>query len=134
MKKKAWIIAGVLVLCALCVVVGIFFWADRYKLNADEIDRISLWNASLTASSDLKAEDAERFVELFNKARYAGKGTGEGGTPDWSVSVYCKDGTRYQISEHGQAGSTVQVQGEKAWFYVESTELKDFILELMEKY
>lgn len=135
MKKKLWIIAGVLV---LCIVLGVFFWVDRYKLNADKIDRISFGNAS--TAPVLNEEETAKFIELFNAADYAGEGTGEGCTPDWSVYVYCKDGSHYLISEFCKAGGMLEVshrypgEGTKAWFYVQSTEFYDFILEMMDKY
>ena len=141
MKKKAWIIAGVLTLCiVLGIVLGVFFWLEQYKLDADEIDRIALWNMWHTASSDLEPEDAARFIELFNEAQYAGKTRGYGTTPDWSVSVYFQDGSYYLISDFSETSGTVEIsrwypeERKETGFYVKNTELYDFILEMQEKY
>lgn len=141
MKKKGWIIAGALALCiVLGIVLGVVCWQNRYKLNADEIDRISLLPDPFTASVNLEAEDAERFIELFNAAKYAGEANGEGTTPEWLVRVYCNDGSCYKISDFSKTSGRIQVSyydpsgGMEAWFYVESLELMDFVLEMVSKY
>ena len=59
----------------LCIVLSVFFWVDRYKLNADKIDRISLGNASTVPV--LNEEETAKFLKLFNAADYAGEDTGE---------------------------------------------------------
>lgn len=138
--KKSKIVFVVCALCiaALCLVLFVH-WRNLHKIDADQVEKIQLGNTCHQSVEVLNAEDTAKFIELFNFAKYAGKANGEGGTPDWTVSVYYRDGSYLTISEFGSAGSTCEVtlrnadRGKKVWYYVKSEELRAFILEMMDQ-
>ena len=134
MKKKIWIIAGAVVLCILIVInIGIF----SRRINLDRVEKVQFRNDPV--SEGFSAEDTEKFIKLFNSARYAGEGTGDGGTPEIQVYVYYRDGSYLIISEFSGKGRDFEVTRHDAngkqedWYYISSKELDAFVLEMVDK-
>lgn len=134
MKKKIWIIAGAVVLCILIVInIGMF----SRRINVDQVDKVQFGNNPM--SEGFSTEDTAKFIKLFNSARYAGEGTGEGGTPEIQVYVYYRDGSYLIISEFSGKGRDFEVSlhnasgNQKDWYYLSSKELDEFVLEMMAK-
>lgn len=134
--KNKWMIIA---LCAL-LLVGLF-WVCRGNIN--RIDANTVLKVSFGSTPEFdgwSVEDTETFIDLFNEAQYAGKGTGEGGTPDITVFVYFKDGSYMWVSDFDGRGLDFEVTlhgSDKkidAWYYLNSEELKIFILEMLDKF
>lgn len=132
MKKKGIIfgIVGVLLLCV--AVVFVLNWNRTDRINAFRVERIELMDGSLSA------EKTREFIRLFNSASYAGEWIGDGGTPDYQVFVYYRDGSCLIVSDFRAADRDFEVtlreeDGEKpVSYYVNSEELKEFVSELYE--
>lgn len=117
----------------LCVVIAVIL-ISQHKIFPWRVEKIS------APGGTLSAEDAEKFIWLFNLAQYKGRGTGEGGTPDIQVYVYYKDGSYLIISEFGGKGKNFEVSLRNAdgkhtgvWYYVNSEALEQFVLELIDE-
>ena len=130
--KKSRIVLIVSAICAVVLCLSLFVhWNSLHKIDAERVEKIQLGNAPTSVT--FNAEDTAKFIELFNSAQYAGKGTGEGGTPDWIAFVYYQDGSYLTISEFGGAGRSFEVflrdanRNKKAWYYVNSEELESFL-------
>lgn len=99
------------------------------------MERIEFWH-QFGEGFELNAEDSARFIELFNASKYEGKGTGEGGTPDFGIRVYFRDGTSLSATDFSGKleVSIFSADAEKkAWYYLSSNELYAFLLELADK-
>ena len=123
------------------VLLGAFLfaqWRNTRNIHGDEV--VKVYFAGVTESEAWSAEDAKIFIELFNGAEYAGRGTGEGGTPEVQVYVLFQDDSYLIVSEFSCLGRDFEVSlrdaygKQKAWYYVNSEELKSFIIDMVEKY
>ena len=95
--KKKWILAGAAVgVVAVAVVLAVLMAKALYPhwINADQVERISISGESHSRA------DVERFVELFNGAKYVGEDICYGTTPEGSVGIYFTDGTYFLVHEY----------------------------------
>lgn len=109
------------------------------QIEANEVERIAVWT-QITEECELNADDSAKFIELFNSSKYEGKGTGEGGTPEFGICVYFHDGTYLRANDFsGFAGRDFEVSfcdsdgNKKEWYYISSKEFYTFVLELANK-
>ena len=93
------------VLLAILAAVLCFALAscDAKRISESKVEKAEL-NGYL-----LPEEDLNTFIYWFNKAEYKGEGTGEGGTPDYTLEVFFKDGSTMRISDFGGKGITFEV-------------------------
>jgi hypothetical protein len=132
MNQKRKLVFSCLLLLALGTAVILLF-SRIPRITASKVDRIVVWTQALKEPPQLDAGEKGTIISLFNKARYMGKGTGEGGTPEYGVVVYLKDGSRMQISAFHGLGRNFEVslhnaKGKKTiWCYINSPELEDFL-------
>lgn len=134
--SNKWIILAlcIVVLCVLCF----FHWRNSLKIDANQVVKIQFGNSP--TSTGFNAEDIEKFIKLFNSAKYAGKGTGEGGTPDIEIFVYYKDGSYLKVHEFSGIGQDFEAfhrdpnGKQKSWYYLKSEELEAFVLEMLDKF
>lgn len=133
MKKKAWLfgILGAIALGILVLCISIFVNDIKiHKLYPDQVVAIEVW-----PHCKLNAEDTEAFIKLYNKSKYKGEGTGEGGTPEYGAAVCFADGTFLLINEFGSPERDFEVffreaDGKKKdWYYVNNQDLREFLLE-----
>ena len=61
------------------------------RIEMSQVEKIVVW-AENTEEYEVTAADSARFVELYNSSKYEGKGTGEGGTPEFGIRVYFHTG------------------------------------------
>ena len=123
------------------VLLGAFLfaqWRGSRVIKADQV--VKVYFAGVTESEAWSAEDAETFIELFNMAEYAGRGTGEGGTPEVQVYVSFQDDSYLIVSEFNCMGRDFEVSlrgadgKRRAWYYVNSKELETFAYAMVQKY
>lgn len=130
--RNKWMIAA---LCAL-LLVGLFFVcrSNKHRIDAKTVLKVSF--GSTPEFDGWSVEDTETFIDLFNRAKYAGEGTGEGGTPEISVYVYFKDGSYMCVNDFGGKGRNIEVtlfNSDKKTYYLNSEDLEAFILEMLDK-
>lgn len=135
-KMTKWIVL------ALCVaILGTFLlaqWRNTRDIHWDEVVKVHF--AGVTESEAWSTEDAQTFIDLFNMADYAGRGTGEGGTPEVQIYVWYQDGSYLIVSEFNCLGRDFEVSLKNAdnkkiaWYYVNSEELEAFVYEMVKKY
>ena len=133
--KSKWF---VLALCAI-LLVALFLIRQRnlYQIDPQRVDRITFEDRPETR--ELTAEEAARFIELYNSAVYAGKSTGDGGTPDYNFTVYFKDGSYMWVNDFNSMRKDFEVsvrnalKVEIAGYYVDSQPLLDFMHSLVEE-
>ena len=123
------------------VILGVLLfaqWRDSRVIKADQVVKVHF--AGVTESEAWSTEDAQTFIDLFNMADYAGRGTGEGGTPEVQIYVWYQDGSYLIVSEFNCLGrdfeaSLRNTDNKKiAWYYVNSEELEAFVYEMVKKY
>ncbi len=121
----------IVILCA-----SLFAACQRVEqIDANQVERIEVWH-QLGGSLELTADDSARFIDLYNSSKYEGKGTGDGGTPDFGILVYFRDGTYLSASDFfGKLEVSLRTAdgGQKAWYYISSKELYTFVSELADK-
>ena len=130
------------VLFALFIVglcVSLFSACQRVeRIEANQVKRITVWT-QITEECELNADDSAKFIALFNSSKYEGKGTGEGGTPEFGICVYFCDGTYLLVNDFGCLGKDFEVSlrdsdgNDKEWYYLSSEELYTFVSELANK-
>lgn len=107
---------------------------DNKRISESKVEKAEL-NGYL-----LPEEDLNTFIYWFNIADYKGEGTGEGGTPDYTLKVFFKDGSFMRISDFCGKGITYEVSrfdadGNKTeWYYVYIDELENFFETMFEKH
>lgn len=124
------------VLLAILAAVLCFALAscDAKRISESKVEKAEL-NGYL-----LPEEDLNTFIYWFNKAEYKGEGTGEGGTPDYTLEVFFKDGSTMRISDFGGKGITFEVFRFDAdgntteWYYVYIDELETYFERMREKH
>ena len=107
---------------------------DDKRISESKVEKAEL-NGYLLPEEDLKT-----FYYWFNKAEYKGEGTGEGGTPDYTLKVFFKDGSTMRISDFGGKGITFEVcrfdadGNNTEWYYVYIDELETYFERMSEKH
>ena len=133
--KSKWL---VLVLCAV-LLAALFFVRQRniYQIDPSRVDRITFEDRPITR--ELTAEETEKFIILFNSAAYAGKATGDGGTPDYNFTVYFKDGSYMWVNDFNSMRKDFEVSVYNplkikiAWYYLDSQSLLNFMHKLADQ-
>ena len=133
-KNKWFLIA----LCAI-VLVAVFVIRQRnlYQIDPHRVERITFEDRPETR--ELTADEAEKFIELYNSAVYAGEATGDGGTPDYNFTVHFKDGSYMWVNDFDSMGKDFEVSVHNAlkiqvaWYYVDSQRLLNFMHTLAEE-
>ena len=135
--RKTLSVFSVLIIVILCV--SLFTACQRFeRIETSQVERIVLWTQTTVDEYELNAEESAKFIELFNSSKYAGKGTGEGGTPEFGIRVYFRDGAYLRVNDFAALGKDLEVSlhdsegKEKAWYYISNEELYTFVSELSE--
>ncbi len=102
-------------------------------IDAEQVEKISVWCHD--GRRDLNADEAARFIRLYNASKYAGEGTeAVGTTPAFGVDVYFFDGSVLAVNDFQCTGEDFEVymfrQDQRlAWCYVDNQALLQFLLE-----
>ena len=136
-KRTVAIISSIVlvILLSLCTFLVIKHM-NRHKIDSDRVEKITFWSYSFD-EQEMNAHDTETFIKLYNKAKYGGEATGEGGTPEYGVNVYFIDGTRLIIYPFGSVRHDFEValydanEPENDWYYVDSQDLYQFVSEII---
>lgn len=77
-------------LALLCITVLCFSFSACGKsldlIDVAQGEKVILW--SHNGKYELTEEESKRLIELYNDSNYEGRANGEGGTPDFGVSIY----------------------------------------------
>ncbi len=131
MKKKAWIILAIFSLITL------IFYVCQTK--PPSIDRASVTKIEVRSDMEsvaLSSEDVDTFFELFSNAKHGGTinpGDGVISTPIYGFTLYFSDGTNARLWEC-RTNALEAIFPDREYFYLESTELVDFLEEMVDKY
>lgn len=129
--KKKWLLLGLAII--LIVALFVFNQCKLYRIDKSRVVRIEFNNQELTA------EETDRFISQFNHAIYAGKSTGDGGTPLHNFTVYFTDGSYMWVSDFDSMGKDFEISVRNsmkmqiAGYYLNSQALWNFMLELAEQ-
>ena len=105
------------------------------KVEKNQVEKITAWTHN-TVKYELNEEDSAKFIELYNVSKYEGKGTGEGGTPNFGITVYFFDGAYLRVNDfYGKLEVWLyDADGdEKEWYYISGNELYNYVSELANK-
>ena len=136
-KHRIASIFSVLFIVALCV--SLFAACNKMdSIEENQVDKIAAWVIDSEKEYELSADEAKKFIELFNTASYEGKSTGEGGTPQFGIRVYFSDGAYLYVNDFcGLAKFEVyscKANGSQSrCYYVSSEELFAFAAEMADK-
>ena len=93
--KKVFVIT-----VAFCLLLSLTACSSTVpQVNRDDVEAVILMMSSGSQQYFLSAEEMDRCVELYNQSEKAGKHTGEGGTPNYSVYISLKNGTSIHLNE-----------------------------------
>lgn len=136
-KHRIKLILPVLFVIISCV--SLFTACQKIeRIEENQVEKIVVWS-QYAEEYELSADDSARFIELYNSSKYSGKGTGEGGTPKFGIYVYFRDGARLRVNDFDGLGKDFEVSlynsdgASKAWYYINSEELYNFVSELADK-
>lgn len=136
-KHKTVTIVAALFVAILCV--SLFTACNKIdKIEETQVDKVVVWSFG-NETRKMNLDDTARFIELYNSSEYAGKGTGEGGTPEFGIHVYFSNGTRLDLNDFNGLGKDFEVSirnaggNRTAWYYINSEELRTFVSELTER-
>lgn len=138
MIKGIVLVSGIAFICVILLAyLGIF---DRVNIKC--VEKIVLYTTDSNSDNTivLNDDETEEFVKLFNTSKYGGLCDGSGVTPAWKVAVHFRNGEILYVSQFGGESHDVQVRSGnkimkwKADHFVDSDELHNFLLELVEKY
>jgi len=109
------------------------------SVEGDQVEKIAIWRHSHQNEVFLEPGEAQSVLSMYGAAHYGGKATGEGGTPEFGLVFYLKNGERLYLndfSEQPEFEAFLRSEnGEKSdAFYVESDELRTFTKNLLWKY
>ena len=133
----------VLLISLLCIVIAcvlLFVYSEYHtRIDVNQVEKIVVWDYTHDNSIEIDATDTKRFLELYNSSKYGGKATGEGGTPEFGIVVHYTNGKSLYISDFHCMGHDFEVflygrNGKGQAYYVDSEELYEFVLELVEIY
>ena len=130
-------ILSALFIVALCV--SMFTSCNKIEsIEENQVEKIVAWVVNSEKEYEMTSDEAKEFIELFNASKHEGKSTGEGGTPQFGISIYFSDGAyllvndfdglrRFEVS-FCKADGTQQHSS-----YISSEELYVFAAEMVDK-
>ena len=134
--KKRWKTSIFVTLFVIILLVSLLTACQKIqKVEKNQVEKITAWTHN-TVKYELNEEDSAKFIELYNVSKYEGKGTGEGGTPNFGITVYFFDGAYLRVNDfYGKLEVWLyDADGdEKEWYYISSNELYNYVSELANK-
>lgn len=104
------------------------------RFAEEDVKDIILWqNGPESQSITLNRKEIATFLEHYNRAAYRGRADGSGGTAEWGAVIVRQDGTEIRILEFsGGPDFEVSCKPLDWWFYLDSGELREYILGRLE--
>lgn len=114
MKKSITLMFLLLILLTAC---------NSYStISLTDVESVTVWIHE--SQRNLTEDEISEFLEQYNSSEYGGKATGEGGTPDFGISIILNDGNEILVNDfYGK----VEVYADKKSFYLENEELYELI-------
>lgn len=114
MKKSIILMFSLLILLTGC---------NSYStISLNDIESAMIWTNE--SQRDMTEDEVSKVLEQYNSSEYSGKATGEGGTPDFGISISLNDGKEIFINDfYGK----VEVYADKKSFYLKNEELYELI-------
>ena len=107
---------------------------SRRMAEADVKDIILWQNGPDSKSITLSREEIRQFLEYYNQAKYRGRADGSGGTAEWGAVIVQQDATEIRILDFsGGPDFEVSCDLRNWWFYLDSVELRAYILAQLEE-
>lgn len=136
-KHRIASIFSALFIVVLCV--SLFTACNKIdRIEENQVEKIVARVVNSEKEYELTSDDTKKFIELFNTSKYEGKSTGEGGTPEFGISVYFSVGAYLLVNEFDglrkfevffcKADGTQQHS-----YYISSEELYAFAEEMADK-
>ena len=97
-KHRIASIFSVLFIVVLCV--SLFTACNKIeRIEENQVEKIIARVVNSEKEYEITSDDVKKFIELFNASKYEGKSTGEGGTPEFGISVYFSDGAYLLVND-----------------------------------
>ena len=131
MKDLKWLLPLLLMLPLLHGYMA----AGFYRVPETEVKDVILWqNGPNSQRITLNREEIAAFLKSYNRADYRGRADGSGGTAEWGAVIVKQDGMEIRVHEFsGGADFEVSCDQRDWWFYLDSGELREFILLRLEE-
>lgn len=136
-KHRIASIFSAFLIVVLCV--SLFTACNKIEIiEENQVEKIVARVINNEKEYEMTSDEAKKFIELFNTSKYEGKSTGEGGTPEFGISVYFSDGS-YLLANEFDGSRKFEVYTSKAngvqsrCYYVSSEELYAFAAEMAGK-
>ena len=130
-------ILSALFIVALCV--SMFTSCNKIEsIEENQVEKIVAWVVNGEKEYEMTSDEAKEFIELFNASKHEGKSTGEGGTPQFGISIYFSDGAYLLVNDfdglHRFEVSFCKADGTQQHIsYISSEELYIFAAEMVDK-
>jgi hypothetical protein len=107
----------------MCSTLILLIGCNPYsEITQDDVETAMIWTHEL--QRDMTDDEISQFLKQYNSSEYGGKSTGEGGTPDFGVSITLTDGKEIWVNDfYGK----VEVMANKKNFYLENEELYELV-------
>lgn len=136
-KHRIASIFSAFLIVVLCV--SLFTACNKIEIiEENQVEKIVARVINNEKEYEMTSDEAKKFIKLFNTSKYEGKSTGEGGTPEFGISVYFSDGSYLLANEFDglrkfevffcKADGTQQ-----SGYYISSEELYVFAEEMVGK-
>jgi len=131
---KERILAVLLLLATLLLVLLYNSPAISRRLATEDVKDIILWqNGPDSKTVTLNREQIGAFLEVYNRAKYRGRGDGSGGTAEWGAIIVLQDGTEIRVNDFsGGPDFEVSCDPRNWWYYLESGDLREYIRKQLE--
>ena len=92
-------------------------------ISLNDVESATIWTHE--SQRNLTESEIFEFLEQYNSSEYSGKATGEGGTPDFGISMTLNDGNEILVNDF--YGKVEVVYADKKAFYLKNEELYELI-------
>jgi hypothetical protein len=97
-----------------------------FTIDYDNVEKAVVW--SHQSEYQLTEDETSKVIEEYNKSKYGGRATGEGGTPDFGLSIFFEDGQEAWVNDF--SSGVMEVYHNKKVFYLENENLYYLIKKL----
>ncbi len=115
MKKSIILMFSLLILLTGC---------NSYStISLTDVESATIWTHE--SQRNLTENEIFEFLEQYNSSEYGGKATGEGGTPDFGISITLNDDNEILVNDF--YGKVEVIYADKKAFYLKNEELYELI-------
>ena len=120
----------------LGLVLVIVIWESPVfsgRIAKADVKDVILWqNGPDSKTVTLNRERIDTFLDTYNRLKYKGRADGSGGTAEWGAMIVLQDGTEIHVNDFYNSRFEVSCDSRDWWYYLDSGDLRSYILAQLE--